>query len=241
MESIKIIINSIPRLLTALPVTLLILIIAVIIGILIGMGLTFIRLGNRQIPNAMASVYISFMRGTPLLIQLFLAYFGLPALLKFFGINTTAWHNEVFAIIAFSLNLGAFLSEVFRSAYLSVDMGQIEAAHSIGMNDLQTFFRIIFSQALRVAIPNMGNIIVDMLKNTSLAFSIGVVDVMGKGTQLAAAAFGVGQLSIFIGVAIIYIIVCTCMQKGFNLLEKLLSKDLNSLPDNKTSGSNAAA
>lgn len=240
MENIKVIFESIPRLLTVLPITLSILVVASFIGILIGMGLTFVRLGKRNFPKLIAAVYISFMRGTPLLIQLFLAYFGLPVLLKNFGINTSAWQSEIFAVIAFSLNLGAFLSEVFRSAYISVDRGQIEAAHSIGMNEVQTFVRIIFPQALRVAIPNMGNVIVDMLKNTSLAFSIGVVDVMGKGTQLAAATFGVGQLGIFLSVAIIYIVVCTCMQKGFNLLEKALSKDLNPVDPNITGFKSAA-
>ncbi len=237
MENLKVIVDSIPLLITVLPMTLMILVIALFFGVIIGMGLTFIRLGNKRFLKMVAAVYISFMRGTPLLIQLFLAYFGLPAILGAFGINTATWQNEAFAIIAFSLNLGAFLSEVFRSAYISVDKGQIEAAYSIGMNGMQAFRRIIFPQALRVAIPNMGNIIVDMLKNTSLAFSIGVVDVMGKGTQLASAAFGVGQLGIFIGVAIIYIIVCTFMQKGFDLLEKAMSKDLKPVDDKIISSS----
>jgi len=226
MENFKVMLDSLPLLMTVLPMTLFILTIAVLIGTIIGIALTLIKMRQNRILNAIARVYISFMRGTPLLIQLFLAYFGLPSFLKIFGISTSTWQNEVFAIIAFSLNLGAFLSEVFRSAYISVDKGQIEAAYSIGMNGFQTTRRIILPQALRVAIPNMGNVIVDMLKNTSLAFSIGVVDVMGKGTQLASATFGVGQLGIFLGVALIYIIVCTCMQKGFNLLEKTLSKDL---------------
>lgn len=231
MENLKVIIHSIPLLITVLPMTLLILTIALFFGMMIGMGLTFIRLGNRRFLKMAAAVYVSFMRGTPLLIQLFLAYFGLPAVLGLLGINTAIWQNEIFAIIAFSLNLGAFLSEVFRSAYISIDKGQIEAAYSVGMNGMQAFRRIIFPQALRVAIPNMGNIIVDMLKNTSLAFSIGVVDVMGKGTQLASAAFGVGQLGIFIGVAVIYIVVCTLMQKGFDCIEKAMSKDLKPVDD----------
>ena len=239
MENLNVIVHSIPLLITVLPMTIMILVIAFFFGALIGIALTLIRLGDRRFLKKAAAVYISFMRGTPLLIQLFLAYFGIPAILEIAGINTATWQNEVFAIIAFSLNLGAFLSEVFRSAYISVDKGQIEAAYSIGMNGMQAFRRIIFPQALRVAIPNMGNIIVDMLKNTSLAFSIGVVDVMGKGTQLASAAFGVGQLGIFIGVAVIYIIVCTILQKGFDLLERALSKDLR--PGSNTADSNAPA
>lgn len=240
MENIKVIIDAIPLLITVLPMTMLILVTAVSFGIIIGLLLTYVRLINKRIPNAIATVYISFMRGTPLLIQLFLAYFGLPALLEAFGISTASWQNEMFAIIAFSLNLGAFLSEIFRSAYISVDRGQIEAAYSIGMNSTEVASRIIFPQALRVAIPNMGNIIIDLLKNTSLAFSIGVVDVMGKGTQLASAAHGVGQLGIFLGVAIIYICVCIGLQKAFDTLEKALSKDLRPV-ENKVASSGAVA
>lgn len=231
MENIRIIIASIPKLLTVVPISLAILAVSVAIGSVIGLGLTLVRLGNHPFPKLLASIYISFMRGTPLLIQLFLAFFGIPAVLKQFGVTTSGWQNEIFAVIAFSLNLGAFLSEIFRSAYLSVDRGQIEAAHSIGMNDQQTLVRVIFPQALLVALPNMSNMIIDLLKNTSLAFSIGVVDIMGKGSQLAAAAFGVGQLGIFLSVALLYIIICTIMEKGFHLLERSLSKGLNPISE----------
>jgi His/Glu/Gln/Arg/opine family amino acid ABC transporter permease subunit len=204
MKVIKLIIHFIPLLLKALPLTADILVKSILLGLVVSMLLTIGRLGKNKFIQKIVAVYISFMRGTPLIIQIFLMFFGLPIILKSFGINTLSWDGMIYAVLTFGLNVAAFFSEILRSAYLAINKGQIEAAYSIGMSDFQVFRRVIVPQALASALPNITNMIIEVLKNTSLAVSIGVVDMMGKANQLAQASFGVGQLEVLLAVSLLY-------------------------------------
>lgn len=213
-------VRIIPDILTALPATMLMMAVSLVFGMALGFLLALARLRKKRIPDLLATGFISFIRGTPPLVQLFLVYYGLPQVLKLIGIDINDWSKVAFAIIAFSLNISAFLSEVMRSSYLAVSRGQQEAALSVGMTGMQAFGSIIFPQAFAIALPNLGNTTVLLLKETSLAFVIGITDIMGRAKLVSARGFGARQLEAFIAVALVYWGICVLMEKGMAYLEK---------------------
>jgi L-cystine transport system permease protein len=164
---------------------------------------------------------ISFLRGTPVLVQLFIAYYGIPALFESFGIPMNGANIYIFPVTALSLHGAAFLSEIMRSAWLGVDRGQIEAAYSIGMGTFQMFRRILFPQAFKIALPNLGNYTIDMLKESSLVFSVGLLDIMGRTKMLNTAEYGLYQLENYVIVAVIYWVICMAVERCFLFFEKI--------------------
>lgn len=216
--------QALPIIAAVLPGTLFILTASLLFGSLLGLLLTIVKLKAQPLFSAMAGVYISFMRGTPTLVQLFLVYYGLPKLLELAGININDWDKVIFAVITFSLHTAAFLAEVMRSAYLAVDRGQREAAYSVGMGGVQAFTRIILPQAFVIALPNLGNTVIAFLKETSLAFTIGVVDIMGQTQLLSTRGYGVRQLEVFIAVSLLYWAICLMIEKSISLLENHYKK-----------------
>jgi len=213
--------HSIPLIAKALPLTLFIMILSLFFGLILGLLLTAMKLKNNIIINSIANGYVAFIRGTPPLLQLFLVFYGLPLVVHSIGIDINDWDKVVFAIITFSLNSSAFLSEVMRSAYLAVDVGQREAALSIGMNTIQTITRVIIPQAFVIAVPNLGNLIISLLKETSYVFTIGVIDILGKAKLIGANGYGVRQLEVYIGVAFIYWAICLIIEKMISLYEHM--------------------
>ena len=216
--------SAIPQIMRAVPLTLMILVLSLFFGTLLGLFLTVMKLRKNPVSSTIATAYVSFMRGTPPLLQLYLVYYGLPKVLELVGININSWDKVFFAIAAFSLNSGAFLSEVMRSAYLSVDIGQQEAAFSVGMGSMQTLKRIIFPQAFAIALPNLGNSIIQLLKETSLAFIIGVNEIMGQAQLIIGRGYGVRQFETFIAASLIYWAICIAMEKSFAFLENMYKK-----------------
>ncbi|BBI33306.1 amino acid ABC transporter permease [Cohnella abietis] len=218
------ILEVIPKLLKALPFTLVIVALSLAFGLLLALLLTAARLGSSRILRLLATWYISFIRGTPALVQLFLVFYGLPQVVKLIGIDINSWDKAIFAIITFSLNGSAFLSEIMRSSYLAVDRGQQEAAFSVGMTSMQAFRRIMLPQAFAVALPNLGNSAISLIKETSLAFTIGVVDIMGRAQIISIRSNGVNQLELYIAIALIYWVLCYGIEKGVARLEKIFKK-----------------
>lgn len=214
-------VSVIPKILQALPLTLFMLVLVMGLGLAVGTVLTAMKLkGNRWVAG-IASLYISFARGIPELVQLLLVYYLLPYLFGLIGINTNGWSKMVFAVSAFGLSNAAYLSETLRSAYLSVPKGQHEAAASVGMTERQAFFRIVLPQAVSVALPNINNTIVMVLKNLSIGFSIGLTEILGKTKLISAAGFGAKNLECFVAAAIIYCVICFVLERGLAFLEKL--------------------
>lgn len=228
MKSLQAFFSTLPKLLTVLPSTCLLFVAIVIMGIILGLLFAMVRIHKNKIANAILGVVISFERGTPLLIQILIVYFGLRAILiNGMGITqATQWNPSYFAFIAYGLNLSCFLSETFRGAYQTIDKGQIEAGMSIGMTKFQLFRRVILPQGARIALPNMGNLLLDDFKAISLAFSIGVIELMGRGNGLANAARGIGSIGIYAAVALVYWVICFILDKVFNAIEWYLSKDV---------------
>lgn len=188
----------IPNLLVYIPTTLYITVISMIVAIIIG-GLFAIILFNKvPVLSQLVQVLSSFFRGTPAIVQLLLAYFGLPQIIP----ALTSMTATQASILALSLNTAAYLAEVFRAALASVDAGQVEAAMSVGLNYRQTLKGIILPQALRNALPGTGNTFVSLMKNSSLAFTIGVVEIVAQGKILAAASLRFFE--VYFAIALIY-------------------------------------
>ena len=130
-----------------------------------------------------------------------------------------------FVIITYSLSNGAHFAEIFRGAIKSVEYGQTEAAYSIGMNNIQSFFRIIFPQAIRIAFPNIANSVIGSLKDTSLAFTIGVMDMMGRGETLIAST--AHAFEVYISLSVIYYAVVLLLEEIFRLYENHINQHQN--------------
>lgn len=220
----SILFGAFPYVIQALNVTVYVLVMSTVLGILLGILYTFGKLSKNKIIHAISSVLVSFFRGVPMPALLFLIFFGTPEIVRVFGIDANSWSPEIFAIISFTLNSSAFFEEIFRAAYLSIEKGQIEAAQSIGMTKLQTFRRVILPQAAVSALPNLSNMVIELLKNTALAFSVGVVDMMGKADQYSAANYGVGQAWIYLATGIIYWALTVFIDFAFRLLNRKLDK-----------------
>ena len=213
-----------PQLLMTVPFTVFVILIAAVLGLLFGVLVTLIRVKKVSLLYQITLIYISFTRSTPGLIQLFVVYYGLPVFLQLFGININSMSRTAFAILSLVLHNGAFVSEVMYPAYLSVDKGQHEAADSIGMTWRQKLQRIIAPQFIPIALPNLGNMLVNLIKDTSLLFTIGVVDLMGKSKIIIANDYGIGQLEVYITIAFIYWSLTFVSEKGIRQFERIAQR-----------------
>jgi len=163
-------------------------------------------------------LFISFFRGTPLLVQLFLFYYGLPQVLSFL----TQINGVTAAIMGLTLHFSAYMAESIRAAIVGVDRSQWEAAQSIGMTQRQMMRRIVLPQATRIAAPTLVNYFIDMIKSTSLAFTLGVTEMMGAAQKEAAGSFL--YFEAFLVVAIIYWIIVELLSQGQHRLETALNR-----------------
>ena len=218
------ILRAIPKILQAFPMTMLILLSSLLFSLLIGAAFAMMSLSRHKALNAISKGYVSFMRGIPTLILIFLIYLGLPQLLKQIGVDMSGISLTAYIIACLSLSVSANMSEMMRSAYLAVDKGQREAAWSVGMSSTVAFFRIILPQAVGIAIPTLGNNIIMLFKETSLAFTIGVLDMMGKARAVSSANYGATKLEIYIAAGLIFWAFCFLMEKGTRLVEKAYTK-----------------
>ncbi|MET4096666.1 amino acid ABC transporter permease [Arthrobacter sp. UYCu712] len=185
------------------------------LGLLIALLIALMRLSRNRVFAAVARGYISVIRGTPLLVQLFVIFYGLPSI----GITISPWPS---AIIAFSLNVGGYAAEVIRASILSVPKGQWEAGHTIGMSRRQSLARIILPQAARVSVPPLSNTFISLVKDTSLASLILVTELFRQAQQVAA--FSQEFMLLYLEAAVIYWIICLALAGGQSALEKRLDR-----------------
>ncbi len=213
--------KAIVQLVSVLPQVIILLVVSLIFGISLGLFFTIVRIKKIKILDKIVEFIISFLKGTPQVVQLFIVYYGIPQLLKSIGLEVATDNRLIFVVITFSLNSSATFSETFRSAYLAVDRGQMEAAYSIGMTGWQGFKKVLFPQAFRVALPNLGNLTVRLLQSTSLAFTIGMIDLMGRAQIVDNWTYGVNRLEIYVAVSLIYWGICLVIECFINKLEKV--------------------
>lgn len=207
--------RSYPLLLEGLAVTVILGVSSFVLGSLLGLALALARLSSVVILKAVALAYVSVFRGTPMLVQILLIYFGLPQV----GIVLDPVPS---AIIALSLNVASYQSENFRSGILGVDRGQREAALSIGMTYWQVLRRIIFPQALRIAAPTISNRFIAIMKDTSLASVVTVVELTRVAERIGSSTFR--YMEMFVIIAIIYWLLNGVLLVGQNALERRLER-----------------
>lgn len=224
---IKLVFTEIPELLKYLPMTLEITILSMIFGLTIGLILAIVKIKQIPVLRRITAVFVSFTRGTPIIVQLYLTYYGIPIILKYYNYyNGTNYNlNDIpsllFVLVAFSLNEAAYNSESIRAAIQSIDKGQIEAAHSLGMTSLQVLRRITIPEAFVVALPTLGNSLIGLLKGTSLAFVCSVVEMTAQGKILAGSNYR--YFEVYVSLAIIYWGLTIIIEQVIKFVEKRMS------------------
>ena len=209
-----------------IPVSLEVVAVALLISTPLGFILALLR--NKKIPviDQLLALYVSFMRGTPLIVQIFIMYSGGPrflnALVKQMGLEIDVFGvNPIhYAFAVFSINSTAFMCEVFRSALASVGKEQMEVAVSVGLTKAQAYRRIILPQAMVSAIPNICNNTLKLFKNTSLVYVMSIMDITGRAKY--AAGEGYNYIEAYTMIFIVYIVICLLMERGFAMLEDRL-------------------
>lgn len=220
----------IPALLPYLLVTFEILFGTVIVGLVLGFFLAKGRLSKRTWKRRTAGFIINAFRCTPSIVMLFIIFYGLPALFwGLFKLDINSWAKSVYVITALGLLFSASAAEIMRGSYLAVPAGQREAALTSGLTEEQAFVRILLPQAFVVSLPNLGNSLIALLKEGSLAFTIGLIDVMGKGNLIISMNFGAYALETYIALAIIYWVLTILLEQLFKRIEKHFSKGRKSL------------
>lgn len=207
-----------------LPNTLTLLVASFFLASLLGIFLAWLNLRKNRLAQGIARLYLGLVRGTPPLLMLLLAYYGLPVLLKSIGINVDGWTRMTFGILGLTIGWSAYLSEAFRSAYLSVDPGQLEAARSVGIPDRQSFWRILVPQTAMIALPNIENLFIGLVKATSLVYVIGLYDMYNQATNLSNQTSGIYQLKIFIVLALMYWAIVLLIEWLFRLVRRHYAK-----------------
>ena len=214
--------ESLPRLTEGLGLTVMLLLTSLFIGMLLAAPTTWaLILGGRSL-RSVARAYVWMFRGTPALVQLFVIYYGLAqfAWLR----ETPAWEifREPFwcCVLAFSLNSGAYTAEILRGAISGVPAGQIEAARSLSLRPVTTFLKVVWPQALRLALPPYGNEVIGMLKTTALASTVTMAEITGVAETIVAETFA--PYEVFLSAAVIYLILVWIFERFLAAVERSL-------------------
>ena len=221
MDFIRTITESTPLLLEGIKITILISVISILIGIAIGFVACVMGLSKNIILRSISAVYVWVIRGTPMIVQAFIVYFGMPQIVQRFV--DPAFRIEAFTagVITLSLNAGAYLSEIFRGGITAVPKGQTEAARSLGLSKTRTMFKVVLPQALKIAIPSMVNQFIITIKDTSILSVIGLADVVNKAKVYVGKSYQF--FATYILVAVYYLVVISILM----VISKYLEKKIN--------------
>lgn len=220
--------SAIPTIAKGVPLSLAIAVVGFIIGSIFGLILSLIKIYKIPVLFQLATIYISFFRGIPVLVQIFLAYYGIPLVIRYFNqkynlnIDISNIGAIYFMYLVYSLYCAAYLSEIFRSAILSIDRGQLEASYSVGMSTTQSLIIIVLPQSLLLALPNILNFFIMLIKETSLVFAASVPEIMGMATLEADRSSKF--LEVYIVAALFYWVISIFLEKVFGILEKKVTK-----------------
>lgn len=219
-----IILDALPKMLMGIGLTFQLLFISAILGLILAIGLMLMRISGKWYLSWPAQVYIYVFRGTPILVQIFIVYYGFPQL-EFIR-DSFLWpvFRDPFgcAIFALTLNTGAYVSEILRGGVLGVDRGILEAGSALGLSVRQKFIYLTTPIAARLALPAYGNDIISLLKSTALASTITLADMTGIARTLVAQTFA--PYEIFISLAIVYMILTWILQKSLGRVERYLGR-----------------
>ncbi|WP_342473133.1 amino acid ABC transporter permease [Metasolibacillus sp. FSL H7-0170] len=226
--NIAFLINTFWVAVSGVPIALLVTIVSLILAIPLAFLLAMSRIYEVPIINRLTKIYVSFVRGTPVIIQIFVLYSSIPLILaglfEKYNINYSIYDvNPLwYALIIFTFNTAAVLTEVFRSALQTVPKGQLEAAHSVGLTTAQAYWRIVIPQSLVVALPNLCTATINLIKATSLGYAISLQEITLKAK--VAANVGYNYLEAYIDIFIVYLILCMTVEYLFKRYERYLSR-----------------
>lgn len=217
------ILRLLPAFLEKIPFTLGVIFLSFSLGFLLAFAITLGRISRIPVLPQALGVYVSFIRCIPSILLLFLVYYGLPyATDLLFSVKLGGTDKLTFGILSLALFNGGWISEILRAAILQVDKAQTELADSFGYTGAQKLFRVILPQAVAVSVPDLGNALINIMKDTALFFTIGIVDMMGLAEIRIANSYGIKQAEIYIAVGIVYwlcsilltILIKYCERKG---------------------------
>ena len=223
---IRLVFSQIPAILQYLPVTLELAIVSMIVSMVLGLPLALIKIKRIPVLTQFSNLYISLIRGTPVLVQLYVVYFGIPLLLRYINQQHGTSYNVngipaiVYAFVALAINQSAYNAEILRGSLQSVDKGQIEAANALGMTYGQALGRIILPEAFLVALPSLGNSFISLIKGTSLAFVASVIEMTAQGKIIAGRSYR--YFEVYVSLAIIYWVITILFEQIINYAEKKL-------------------
>jgi glutamine transport system permease protein len=212
--------EAMPALMLGAVVTIEITTLSVFFGLLLGLVFGMGRLSGWKLTRGLSTAYVDFLRGTPLLVQIFIIYFGVPALINQITGGRHPISPFVAAVIACSINSGAYIAEIVRAGIQSIERGQMEAARSLGMTHWQAMKLVILPQAVKRIIPPLGNEFIAMLKDTSLLSVIGFEELTRKGQLVVAATYD--PFPIWTGIAFVYLAMTMVISRLVAYSEKRL-------------------
>lgn len=215
--------TMIPELLSALPLTLAIMFVALIVGFGLALLATTLRVRRVLLLSQLADLYVSYARSVPVVLQLFVAYYGLPLVAGLFGIKDF-FSAEVASMVGLSLYHGGYLSEVIRPAWLAVERGQHDAADSLGYPLRHKIRRVIGPQALHIALPGYGNAVIYLIHNVALVMYIGAADVMATAHLIMERDYNQYQFGTYLVLAVLYSLLCLAAWLVVRFFEKRQGK-----------------
>lgn len=205
------------------PVTLIISLVAVMGGLVIGLLVAIAKRSKYRVLRGLATIYVDVLRGTPLLVQVLILAYGVPQIIRSITDVQFNWeHMIIVGFIACGINSSAYMAEIIRSGLQAVDIGQTEAARSLGLSSSQTMRYIIVPQAFKIIVPALGNEFVTLIKETSILSVAGIVEVTRRGTLWASSSFLSFQA--YIGVAIVYLIMTLTLSRLVAYIERRLAQ-----------------
>lgn len=214
MLDFSLVTDYLPFLLKAAVLTFVLSVISLVFGLILGLVIALFKISKFKILIWIADIYLWIIRGTPLLVQLFLVYFGLPQL----GIDIGPFTS---AVLALGVNTGAYVAEIYRGGIISIPKGQVEAAEALGMKYPKIMMKVILPQALRVSIPSLGNQAIILLKDSSLASLVTVSELMMVSQRYAATNYA--YIEFYIVAAGCYLVMTTIFTIALNKMEKRMS------------------
>lgn len=220
MDFLRTIQEGTPLFLTGLKLTVSISVLAILIGMLIGFITCLFRISNNIILKAISGIYVWIIRGTPMIVQAFIVYFGMPQVIQKFvpGFKIDSYSA---GLITLSLNAGAYLSEVFRGGLMAIPKGQSEAARSLGLSKAKTMLKVILPQAVKISIPSMVNQFIITIKDSSILSVIGLADLVNRAKVYVGSSYQF--FATYTVVALYYLIVISILMVISTYLEKRLS------------------
>ena len=208
-----------PRLLVSLGITIKLTLVSLVIATFLGLLSCLMSISSRKVLKLLAAAYLDIIRGTPLIVQAFFIYFGIPQLLQSMGLQVRL-SPDLAGIITLSLNAGAYMSEIFRSGIEAVDRGQMEAARSLGLPKSRAMRKVIIPQAVRIITPSLVNQFIITLKDTSILSVIGIRELTQTGKLIIATTFE--SFKVWALVAIMYLVII----KILSVLSKKIERNM---------------